>query len=180
MTRSGACSFSVASAHGSKFTGKERDSESGPDPNRGLDNFGTRYYGSSLGRFMQPDPLLNSGRPWNPQSWNRYAYVMNDPVSRFDPDGLFDYTKPCGPNDALCQENHKRFEDSLARARQLANSLAKGSKERAAIERALDAIGAKGDKNGVTVAFGPTTTGAPAETVDKEITIDYAQLSRGW
>ena len=32
-----------------QFTGKERDSESG------LDNFGARYMGSSLGRFMSPD-----------------------------------------------------------------------------------------------------------------------------
>ena len=40
-----------------KFTGKERDSESG------LDNFGKRYNASSLGRFMTPDPLLNSGQP---------------------------------------------------------------------------------------------------------------------
>ena len=32
-----------------KFTGKERDSESG------LDNFGARYFVSSLGRFMSPD-----------------------------------------------------------------------------------------------------------------------------
>jgi RHS repeat-associated protein len=39
-----------------KFTGKERDAESG------LDNFGARYYGSSMGRFMTTDPLLNSGR----------------------------------------------------------------------------------------------------------------------
>ena len=34
---------------GYKFTGKERDSESG------LDMFGARYYRSSLGRFMTPD-----------------------------------------------------------------------------------------------------------------------------
>ena len=34
-----------------KFTGKERDSESG------LDNFGARYYASSMGRFMSPDPM---------------------------------------------------------------------------------------------------------------------------
>ena len=32
-----------------KFTGKERDSESG------LDNFGARYFGSSMGRFVTPD-----------------------------------------------------------------------------------------------------------------------------
>jgi RHS repeat-associated protein len=45
----GACSLSVASGNHYKFTGKERDSESG------LDMFGARYYGSSLGRFMTPD-----------------------------------------------------------------------------------------------------------------------------
>jgi RHS repeat-associated protein len=33
----------------SRYTGKERDSESG------LDNFGARYMGSSMGRFMSPD-----------------------------------------------------------------------------------------------------------------------------
>jgi RHS repeat-associated protein len=33
-----------------KFTGKERDSESG------LDYFGARYYGSNMGRWMSPDP----------------------------------------------------------------------------------------------------------------------------
>ncbi|MGA8274002.1 MAG: RHS repeat-associated core domain-containing protein [Candidatus Sulfotelmatobacter sp.] len=32
-----------------KFTGKERDTESG------LDNFGARFYGSNIGRFMTPD-----------------------------------------------------------------------------------------------------------------------------
>jgi RHS repeat-associated protein len=32
-----------------KFTGKERDTETG------LDNFGARYYGSNMGRFMTPD-----------------------------------------------------------------------------------------------------------------------------
>ena len=45
-----------------KFTGKERDSESG------LDMFGARYYGSSLGRFMTPDwssrPSPVRTRPW--------------------------------------------------------------------------------------------------------------------
>jgi hypothetical protein len=46
MTRVGACSFSASPRIGYKFTGKERDSESG------LDNFEARYLGSSLGRFM--------------------------------------------------------------------------------------------------------------------------------
>jgi RHS repeat-associated protein len=66
-----------------KFTGKERDSESG------LDNFGARYDASSLGRFMSPDPDQESGidNMGNPQVWNGYAYVGNNPLNATDPDG---------------------------------------------------------------------------------------------
>jgi hypothetical protein len=45
MTHSGACSFSVAPGNDYKFTGKERDSESG------LDEFGARYYAICDGTF---------------------------------------------------------------------------------------------------------------------------------
>jgi RHS repeat-associated protein len=85
-TQLGACSFSVAFQNDYKFTGKERDSESGND------YFGARYYGSSLGRFMTPDwsakpqtvPYADLG---NPQSLNLYSYVVNNPLNRTDPLG---------------------------------------------------------------------------------------------
>jgi RHS repeat-associated protein len=64
------------------FTGKERDSESG------LDNFEARYNSSSLGRFMSPDPDNTGASDDNPQSWNAYSYVLNNPINRIDPDGL--------------------------------------------------------------------------------------------
>lgn len=64
-----------------KFTGKERDSESG------LDNFGARYFASSLGRFMRPDDPLADQHSDDPQSWNLYSYVHNDPLSFTDPSG---------------------------------------------------------------------------------------------
>jgi RHS repeat-associated protein len=60
-----------------KFTGKERDSESG------LDYFGARYCGSTMGRFMSPDwsakaqAVPNSDLS-NPQSLNLYSYVNNN------------------------------------------------------------------------------------------------------
>lgn len=77
-----------------KFTGKERDSESG------LDNFGARYNSSSLGRFMSPDPVSFVGLPIDardPQSLNAYSYVRNNPLNLTDPDG----TVFCRPaNDA--------------------------------------------------------------------------------
>ncbi|ADV83861.1 RHS repeat domain-containing protein [Terriglobus saanensis] len=77
-----------------KFTGKERDAESG------LDNFGARYYASSLGRFMSPDWADSpSPVPWvllaNPQSLNLYSYVNNNPMTRRDEDG---HATLCGPD----------------------------------------------------------------------------------
>jgi RHS repeat-associated protein len=65
-----------------KFTGKERDTESG------LDMFGARYYGNSVGRFMTPDPKTVSRlRIADPQQWNMYAYTRNNPAVYLDPDG---------------------------------------------------------------------------------------------
>ncbi len=57
------------------LTGKERDAESG------LDNFGARYMSSQFGRFMSPDPSNQSVDFELPQTWNRYSYVLNNPLS---------------------------------------------------------------------------------------------------
>ena len=64
-----------------KFTGKERDAESG------LDYFGARYYGSALGRFTSPDEVFADQHPADPQSWNLYGYVRNNPLKNVDPTG---------------------------------------------------------------------------------------------
>jgi len=45
-----------------------------------------RRYNPALGRWMTPDPM--GGDATNPQSLNRYAYVLNNPVSNIDPTGL--------------------------------------------------------------------------------------------
>ena len=63
------------------FTGKERDAESGND------YFGARYYASAMGRFMSPDPSRLSILPSNPQTWNRYSYVYNNPLGLKDNNG---------------------------------------------------------------------------------------------
>jgi len=62
-----------------KFTGKERDSESG------LDNFGARFDSSALGRFISPD--VGAFDVGNPQSLNRYVYALDNPLRFIDPDG---------------------------------------------------------------------------------------------
>jgi RHS repeat-associated protein len=69
-----------------KFTGKERDAESG------LDDFGARYYSNVMGRFMSPDWAAKPTTvPYSelddPQSLNLYSYVRNSPIIRLDADG---------------------------------------------------------------------------------------------
>lgn len=65
-----------------KFTGQERDSEAN------LDYFNARHYSFAAGRFMSPDPYNGSMDLRNPQSFNRYAYVLNNPLRFTDPSGL--------------------------------------------------------------------------------------------
>lgn len=81
-----------------KFTQKERDIESG------LDYFGQRYYSSAQGRFTSTDsydPALSRQVAANrdeaeeefrkylmqSQHWNRYPYVINNPLRYLDPNG---------------------------------------------------------------------------------------------
>ena len=65
----------------SRSTGKERDLETG------LDYFGARYMSSAQGRFTSPDAPFADQKPEDPQSWNLYGYVRNNPLRYTDPTG---------------------------------------------------------------------------------------------
>jgi RHS repeat-associated protein len=58
------------------------------DGKTGLDYADQRYYAAGLGRFASFDPYSGSVGIGEPQSWNRFTYVLNDPVSLLDPFGL--------------------------------------------------------------------------------------------
>ena len=64
------------------ITSYERDKESG------LDYAQARYYNSNHGRFTSVDPLTASASIRNPQTFNRYSYVLNSPYKFTDPLGL--------------------------------------------------------------------------------------------
>lgn len=63
------------------ITGYERDNETE------LDFAQARYYKSSHGRFTSVDPLMASADIVNPQTFNRYVYVGNNPLNVTDPTG---------------------------------------------------------------------------------------------
>jgi RHS repeat-associated protein len=93
--RTAASEYGTADDTRQRFTQKERDSESG------LDYFGARYYSSPQGRFAGPDPysIVHEAEDEddfnayvaNPQRWDRYSYVLNNPLRYVDPDGLYEY-----------------------------------------------------------------------------------------
>ena len=61
--------------------GKERDIDTG------LDYFGARYMSAAQGRFTSPDAPFADQDPYEPQSWNLYSYVRNNPLKFVDETG---------------------------------------------------------------------------------------------
>jgi RHS repeat-associated protein len=153
-----------------QFTQKERDSESG------LDFFGARYFSSAQGRFTSPDPLLSSGRIENPQSWNHYAYVLNNPLRFFDPLGLYEFDPNL--NDEQQRENFrkglKQAQDDLEKIKQTYGAdsneykNAKAAVEAFGCERGSTGCSEAEGNNGVVVATGTPGRGAMGHVTTKD------------
>ena len=178
-----ACAGNIPDPH--HFTGKERDAESGND------YFSARYYSSSMGRFLSPDwsakvAPVPYAKLDDPQSLNLYAYVRNNPLVRFDPDGHW----VCKGDSEKCKGTQTRLNLAQAAQKQLAASdNAADRKEAGRIQKVLDFYGPlstkAGDKgdNGVNVSFGAlkknelgkAELGADGHTVN--IKLDWGQLS---
>ena len=76
--------YEISSFLKQKFTGKERDEGV---HEAGFDYFLARYYSSPLGRFATPDAPFADQSTADPQSWNLYAYVRNNPLKFIDSSG---------------------------------------------------------------------------------------------
>jgi RHS repeat-associated protein len=78
--RTGTQGYGASDANRQKYGLTERDDTTG------LDHAWWRKYENAAGRWTSPDPM--AGSIADPQSFNRYAYVTNDPVNFIDPSGL--------------------------------------------------------------------------------------------
>ena len=149
--RTAAQGYSQGDCWKQKFTGYEKDTETG------LDYAQARYYANVQGRFTGVDGLLGSGEIINPQTWNRYSYSLNNPLLLTDPSGLYVF------GDNVEEEQRAVFRASLTKAQEALKGYKEGSKEYNQIKRSLDFYGKEGVKNGVTVMAG-NLIGAGAQT----------------
>ncbi|MCE9669616.1 hypothetical protein LY474_17615 [Myxococcus stipitatus] len=79
------------------FTGHQHDDE------LGLVDMKGRVYDPMVGRFLSPDPFIQS--PFRSQSHNRYSYVWNNPLRMVDPSGFMARNITCGETpDQGCSE----------------------------------------------------------------------------
>ena len=127
-----------------KFTGYERDVETG------LDYAQARMYANWQGRFTSVDPLLASGMLDDPQSWCRYNYGLGNPLRFTDPTGLYVF------DSSVDDTQRKQFNEAFAKAQEQLKKIGElyktDSKEYKAAKRALDVYGDPGVDNGVTIS----------------------------
>ncbi len=71
-----------------KFTGHERDLGNLESPADDVDYMHARFYQPQLGRMLSPDKVLLMSRAMRkPRDWNRYSYVLDNPIAYVDPSG---------------------------------------------------------------------------------------------
>jgi RHS repeat-associated protein len=139
-----------------KFTGHERDADLTGYGDQ-LDYMHARYFQPGVGRFMSYDPVLDLRKTIeNPQMWNRYLYVLNNPLRYTDPSGRY----KCDGNSEDCDT----IEKAIQRVRDAAANLPKGSEEQKRAEAVAKMYGKADQKNGVVVKVSTVQNNAVAQT----------------
>jgi hypothetical protein len=134
-----------------------------------------------MGRFTSVDPLLSSGRIETPQTWNRYAFVLNNPLRYVDPLGLYEFAA-----DATAEQK-KRFREAFDKLKKVRDSLSEKSKDRQKLDKIITAYGEEG-KGGPKIAFSAdvasdhgqtayTYRGAEGKNVEYAITVTFNDSS---
>ncbi|MGA7784832.1 MAG: RHS repeat-associated core domain-containing protein [Candidatus Acidiferrales bacterium] len=157
-----------------KFTGKERDAESG------LDLMGARYLGSSIGRFTTADPLyLEMGRLANPQALNLYAYVLNNPLNLTDPTGL-DEKLQCHQGDDKCtKKTLNNLKNDLNKRKGAKFKVKLDANGMLRIQGKVDPSKLKGSEEALYHAITDQEHHGTLDVVGKDPTIDFDRFDGG-
>jgi hypothetical protein len=119
--------------------------------------------------------------PANPQTWNRYSYALNNPVTFTDPLGLYVWGNCQGDTDK-CNAEKQRFRDSISKLQEAQKGLDPNSKEAKRIAGVLDKLGEEG-KGNIKIGFGDLGQDKQGnlilgETKGNSITIDYGNVDK--
>ena len=136
-----------------QFTGYEKDEETE------LDFAQARMYSNQIGRFTTTDPLLNTGRPSKPQSWNRFSYVVNNPLILIDPSGMY----LCTAGKTNCDKFEASMEENRRNLEKIKEKYTENSDEYKKAKAAVDVYGNKDEDNGVTVALAGKKSNLPPD-----------------
>src|ERR1022692_500765 len=129
-----------------KFTGKERD------PDTGSDYFGARWYKGTMARFYSPDPVgIMKQKLIDPQQWNMYTYVRNNPLRFIDPFGMY----TCDGTKAFCA----RVKAAYGQTQKAAAAAEKGSDQQKQQNKVLTFLGKPGEANNVSIKPGSLSAG---------------------
>jgi RHS repeat-associated protein len=140
-----------------------------------------RFISPNFGRWFSPDPIGKKAvKLDDPQTWNMYAYVRNNPTTLTDPTGLYELNDSgCGDN-SRCQKRWDKAANKFEAQR--AKDL---NSKKDAVREAAAAYGAKGEKNGVHVGFANLASrginasvdpfGSTPGNVNIQVTIDFGR-----
>ena len=154
-----------------KFTGYERDTETG------LDYAQARYYSNVQGRFTSPDLPFVDQIQSDPQSWNIYTFVRNNPLKLTDPTGMYVWTSALGGRksdeelrDGLANVPADRLEGETNRVNNIIS-------KRQSFRDAITQLGKDRDFFGVTSekgsAIAKTLTAYGAENVANNVKVEF-------
>lgn len=114
-----------------------------------------RYYDSSIGRFLSPDPLLP--QPGNVGNFNIYSYVSNNPVNFTDPTGMY----VCSGS----KENCDAFRDRIRMVDRASRRLPPGP--------------GRNKLRDVVKAYGPENGQGQVNGSNVNVTVDFGNLGAG-
>ncbi len=97
-----------------RYTGQRSETGLGPSGGEGLMYYGARWYDSSAGRFISADTIVPGAG--NPQAYDRYAYVLNNPMKYIDPTGYHYCDSKYAAEDACNWYNKANPPDKKCRA----------------------------------------------------------------